>query len=74
MTTSILTVTVYGDKYYSLDKNFAVTDPYVARYTLAAMLKGLVGKKTFGTGWKLFGRKYPVARINDDFIVFFDGS
>jgi hypothetical protein len=38
------------------------------------MLKGLVGKETFGTGWKLFGRKYPVARINEDFIVFFDGS
>jgi hypothetical protein len=67
-------VTVFGEKYYSLDKNFVITNPYIAKNTLAAMLKGLVGKQTFGTGWKLFGRKYPVARVNEDFIVFFDGS
>jgi hypothetical protein len=65
---------VFGDKYYSLDKNFVITDLYIAKHTLAAMLKGLVGKQTFGTGWKLFGRKYPLARVNEDFIVFFDGS
>ncbi len=67
-------MTVFGEKYYSLDKNFVITDLYIAKYTLAAMLKGLVGKQTFGTGWKLFGRKYPLARVNEDFIVFFDGS
>ena len=65
---------LYGDKYYSIDPKFVVTDPYVARYTVTALLRGLVGRTVFGTGWKLFTRKYPVSRVFDDYIVFFDAS
>lgn len=40
----ITNVGLYGDKYYSVDPKFVVTDPYVARYSLSAVLKGLVGR------------------------------
>lgn len=67
-------MSVYGDKYYTVDPKFVVTDPYVARYTLTAVLKGLVGKNVFGTGWKTFARKYPIIRILYDYVIIFDGS
>jgi len=38
------------------------------------VLKGLVGKNVFGTGWQTFARKYPIIRILYDYIVIFDGS
>jgi len=70
----IYNVGIFGDKYYTIDPKFVVTDPYVARYTLTAVLKGLVGRTVFGTGWKTFERKYPVIRVLDDYIVIFDAS
>lgn len=65
---------VYGDKYFALDPNFVVTNPYNARYALQAVLNGLIGKNGFGTGWPTFTRKYPVLRVLDDYIVIFDAS
>jgi hypothetical protein len=65
---------VYGDKYYSLDSNFVVTNPYVAKYALTAVVKGLIGKPAFGTGWPTIERKYPVARVLDDYVIIYDVS
>jgi hypothetical protein len=48
-----------------LDPNFVVTDPYTAKYAVYAVLRGLIGKNVFGTGWKTINRKYPVIRIMD---------
>jgi len=41
---------------------------------LTAVLKGLIGRPVFGTGWKTFERKYPVIRVTDDYVVIFDAS
>jgi hypothetical protein len=65
---------VFGDKYIAIDPKFVVTDLYVARYALTAVLKGFIGKNVFGTGFPIFARKYPVLRILDDYIVIFDPS
>ncbi len=51
-----------------------VTDPYTAKYAVTAILNGFVGKNVFGTGWQTITRKYPVARVLDDYIVIFDAS
>ena len=74
MNARIYQVGIYGDKYYAIDPNFVVTDPYVARYALTAVLKGLIGKTVFGTGWPTFSRKYPVIRVLDDYLMIFDAS
>lgn len=70
----INSVGVVGDKYISVDPKFMVTNTQVAHAVIQAVLKGLVDKNTFGTGWQILTRKYPASRVLDDYIIMFDPS
>jgi hypothetical protein len=43
-----------------------------ARYAVTAVLRGLIGKDTFGTKWKVARRRFPVVRLLEDYVVVFD--
>lgn len=74
LSVSISNAVIFGDKYISVDPKFVVTNPYIARYSVSALVKGMIGRTVFGTGWPTFVRKYPVLRVLEDYVVIFDAS
>jgi hypothetical protein len=41
---------------------------------MGAVLNQLIGKTTFGTNWKTFPRKYPVARVTEEYVIIYDAA
>ena len=65
---------IFGASFTSLDPNYKVESIYLAQYSITEILNGLVGKGLFGSDFPTLYRRYPVVRILDDRIIFYDPS
>lgn len=65
---------IFGASFTSLDPNYKVESIYLAQYSITEILNGLVGKALFGSDFPTLYRRYPVVRILDDRIIFYDPS
>jgi hypothetical protein len=46
----------------------------LAKYSITEVVKGFIGKPVFGTGFPAVYRRFPVIRVLDDRIIFYDPS
>ena len=74
MTVTVSNTGIFGIKFTTINPLWQVTNEYIAKSTMGAVLNRIIGQAVFGDRWMLFTRKYPVVRVLEEYIVVFDAS
>lgn len=53
---------------------YNVTDPVLAAYYILKTFRAMEGKETFGTGFPILPRGYPVLKVTPNYTLIYDAS